>query len=282
MARYVSWFANLSLGALACFLLAQTINTVVAASLSPSPVGIEASQAEGATEAGAPRDPQIILSRNLFNASTLSPEAGALPAEEEDLEATQLPLTLLGTAASEVPELSWAAIEDRESQQTLVLRIGDGVRNQAQVRRIERKRIVLEERGTLRELALAEVEGVAASPRASLPVSARSRPRGPRVTPQAAPPAESPRSPAQLFSEARALLHGLDGQVEASVGRHDEDERASAPLTVGRHEFDAPPLGHAHVAQDDVGGLFERGAQPRLPVLGLHDFVSGVHQNEAE
>jgi general secretion pathway protein C len=205
MARYVSWFANLSLGALACFLLAQTINTVVAASLSPSPVGIEASQAEGATEAGAPRDPQIILSRNLFNASTLSPEAGALPAEEEDLEATQLPLTLLGTAASEVPELSWAAIEDRESQQTLVLRIGDGVRNQAQVRRIERKRIVLEERGTLRELALAEVEGVAASPRASLPVSARSRPRGPRVTPQAAPPAESPRSPAQLFSEARIL-----------------------------------------------------------------------------
>jgi general secretion pathway protein C len=205
MVRYVSWFANLSLGALACFLLAQTINTVVAASLSPSPVGIATPLAESAAEAGAPRDPQIILTRNLFNASTLSPEAGALVAEEEDLEATQLPLTLLGTAASEVLELSWAAIEDRESQQTLVLRIGDGVRNQAQVRRIEPKRIVLEERGTLRELALAEVEGLVASPRPGLPVSARSRPRGGRVTPQAAPPEEGPRSPAQLFSEARIL-----------------------------------------------------------------------------
>lgn len=216
MARYVSWFANLSLGVLACFLLAQSINTVVASLLSPSPVGAVAERAEGAGGPPATRDPQIILTRNLFNASTLAPEAGALAAaEEEELEATQLPLTLLGTAAAEDPGLSWAAIEDRESQQTLVLRIGDSVRNQAQVRRIERKRIVLEERGTLRELALEEAESLAEAAPPRPQIAARTRPRGPRVTPPqiAAPPEEGVRSPAQLFSEARILPKYEAGQM---------------------------------------------------------------------
>jgi general secretion pathway protein C len=215
MARYVSWFANLSLGALACFLLAQSINTVVASLLSPSPVGATAERADGAAGPPVARDPQIILTRNLFNASTLTPEPGALPAAEEDLEATQLPLTLLGTAAAEDPGLSWAAIEDRESQQTLVLRIGDSVRNQAQVRRIERKRIVLEERGTLRELALEETADLAAAPAPRQQTVARNRTRGPRVTPPppAAPPEEGMRSPAQLFSEARILPKYEAGQM---------------------------------------------------------------------
>ena len=215
MARYVSWFANLSLGALACFLLAQSINTVVAAFLASSPVGTEPAPTDGTAAPGAARDPQIILTRNLFHASTLSPAVGALPAEDEVLEATQLPLTLLGTAAAEVPELSWAAIEDRESQQTLVLRIGDSVRNQAQLRRIERKRIVLEERGALRELALEEPEGLVSTPAPSLPALARNRPRGPRVTPpqMAVAPEEGPRSPAQLFSEARILPKYDAGQM---------------------------------------------------------------------
>jgi type II secretion system protein C len=215
MARYVSWFANLSLGALACFLLAQSINTVVASLLSPSPVGATAERADGAAGPPVARDPQIILTRNLFNASTLTPEPGALPAAEEDLEATQLPLTLLGTAAAEDPGLSWAAIEDRESQQTLVLRIGDSVRSQAVVRRIERKRIVLEERGALRELALEEVEGVATAAAPPGVPAPRRRQRGPRLTPPqtAAAPQEGLRSPAQLFNEARVLPKYEAGQM---------------------------------------------------------------------
>jgi len=213
MARYVSWFANLSLGALACFLLAQSINTIIGASLSATPEGIQVPPSGDGSDPKVDRDPQVILARNLFNASTLSPQAGSLPSEEEVLEATQLPLTLLGTAAAEVPEISWAAIEDRESQQTLVLRIGDSVRNQAQVRRIERRRIVLEERGTLRELALAESESLVASQRPSLPVNARRRPRGARVMPQQTPNAEGVRSPAQLFSEARILPRYEAGEM---------------------------------------------------------------------
>jgi general secretion pathway protein C len=215
MARYVSWFANLSLGALACFLLAQSINTVLEALLAPAPLGEIRQRAAEAPTAGERPDPQIILTRNLFNASTLAPAPGSLAAEPEVLEATQLPLTLLGTAAAEIPDLSWAAVEDRESQQTLVLRVGDSVRNQAQVRRIERKRIVLEERGTLRELALEEPEDLASSPAPRPVTAARSRPRGPRVTPpqMAAPREEGIRSPAQLFSEARILPKYEAGQM---------------------------------------------------------------------
>src|SRR5262245_3131893 len=124
MARYASWVVNVALGAVACFLAAQGANNVLAALLTSSPPGdpIPAAAAAPALSR-AWSDREIILTRNLFNASTLAPALGTVPLEEE-LEATQLPLTLHGTAAVEPVELSWAAIEDREKQQTLTLRIG--------------------------------------------------------------------------------------------------------------------------------------------------------------
>jgi general secretion pathway protein C len=217
MARFASWGVNAALAVLACFLLAQSVNSVFAALLTDVPSGGAAGSAEPGAAAGrAWSDYEVILTRNLFNASTLTPEAGAVLEETEVLEATQLPLTLLGTAAADLPELSWAAIEDRESQQTLVLRIDDAVRNQAVVRRIERKRIVLEEKGALRELALEEPAELARTP---APV--RPMPRTPRARRQAAAPLaelpttpeEGPRSPARLFSEARILPKYEDGQM---------------------------------------------------------------------
>jgi general secretion pathway protein C len=217
MTRYASWVANAALLTLGCFLLAQSANTVFAALLAAPSSAAPAPAAAAPSTARTPGDRAIILSRNLFNASTLTtPEAGAVAAEDEVLEATQLPLTLTGTAAAEVPELSWAAIEDRESQQTLVLRIGDSVRNQAQVKRIERKRIVLEENGALRELALAEPDGIPSLPipgpgRPAARVAARPRPPPP-APPQVAP-AEGPRSPAQLFNDARILPKYEAGQM---------------------------------------------------------------------
>jgi general secretion pathway protein C len=219
MARYVSWVVNSALGVLACFLLAHSVNSVLAALLAVPPAGTSATTSAGPPTASRPwSDREIILERNLFNASTLTPAAGAL-AEAEVLEATELPLTLLGTAAAADPELSWAAIEDRESQQTLVLRIGDSVRNQAQVRRIERKRIVLEENGALRELALAEADGLPTAP-APLRPAARTAARAPRPRPMSPPPnpATMPdetaaRSPARLFSEARILPKYEAGQM---------------------------------------------------------------------
>ena len=217
MARYASWVVNVALAALACFLVAQGANSVLAAILTSTPSGDPPAEAPAAPALSrAWSDREIILTRNLFNASILTPAVTAVP-EEEDLEATQLPLTLLGTAAAEQPELSWAAIEDRETQQTLTLRIGDSVRNQAQVRRIERKRIVLEENGTLRELALEEPADLPTTPPPRPAVRAARLPSRRPVTPPlpelASGADEGARSPARLFSEARILPKYDAGQM---------------------------------------------------------------------
>ena len=218
MARYVSWVVNVALLALSCWFVAQGAIRVIDAWFTPLPVGDASapSASEAAARPGA--DPQIILTRNLFNASILAPET-PIAALEEALEATRLPLNLLGTAAADAPELSWAAIEDRESQQTLVLRNGDGIRNQAKVVRIERKRVVLDEGGALRELALDEPEGPAIASAPARPVARANPPRrGVRALPQppgaegAAAPA-GPRTPAQLFQDARILPKYTEGQM---------------------------------------------------------------------
>ncbi len=219
MARYASWVVNVALGALACFLVAQGANRVLAALLTTTPSGNPIPAAPAAPPLSrSGTDREIILTRNLFNASTLTP-ASALAVEEEDLEATQLPLTLHGTAATEDPKLSWAAIEDREKQQTLTVSIDDSVGDgRAVVRRIERKRVVLEENGVLRELALPEPADLPTSPAPPRPAvrAARlpsRRPMAPPLPELASAADEGARSPARLFSEARILPKYDSGQM---------------------------------------------------------------------
>jgi hypothetical protein len=112
MARYLGWLANTVLLVLCCLFAAKTVNAVIGSTLAAAQ-GPRAAASETQT-ASAPdwSDRQVILTRNLFNASLLAP-AGAQEVEE-DLEATRLPLTLLGTVAALEPENAWAAIEDRE------------------------------------------------------------------------------------------------------------------------------------------------------------------------
>ena len=66
----------------------------------------------------------------------------------------ELTLTVLGTFAANEPSLSRATLHDRESQQTLVVGVGDEIGGQALVVAIERERVVLREHGALRELTL--------------------------------------------------------------------------------------------------------------------------------
>jgi hypothetical protein len=75
---------------------------------------------------------------------------------EEDLEATKLPLKLLGTATHSDPSLAWAAVQDLKNRNHLVVRVEDRLLEQARVVRIERGRIVLENKGRREELALEE------------------------------------------------------------------------------------------------------------------------------
>ena len=220
MARYVSWVVNLGFLALSCWFVAQATLLLIDTWSMPLPSGDALDLAQAPAAAGSPADPQIILSRNLFNASLLAPQSPSDHLDDVlDLEATQLPLTLLGTAASDDPALSWAAIQDRESQQTLVVRNQDTIRNQAKVVRIERRRVVLDEGGAWRELALAGEDEAPAPKVAALPGAARANARrGARPLPQPAaeapaPAPTNPRTPAQLFQDARILPKYTEGQM---------------------------------------------------------------------
>ena len=99
MARYSSWLANAVLLVVCCALVASTTNAVFAALLTPEPV---ASGAVSARPEAADRrsweDREVILSRNLFNASLLSPSRRRRNPIEEDepLRVTVIEYATLG------------------------------------------------------------------------------------------------------------------------------------------------------------------------------------------
>lgn len=220
MARYLGWLANTVLFVFCCLFTAKTVNAVIGSSLAAS---AESAVSPAETQvAAAPTwdDRQVILTRNLFNASLLAPVGPA--AIEEDLEATKLPLTLLGTVAALEPENAWAAVEDRDSKLTRTVRVDDELRPGATVLRIERRRIVLEENGSPRELLLAEDPAVVAvaKPSGRTPVPRPRRAPAPRQLPQAAAPPQPQtappldvRNPATLFAQARILPKYENGQM---------------------------------------------------------------------
>ncbi len=153
MGRNLSWLANAALFVFCCSLAADTANAVFAALLDPGPAPAVAGQ-HSPSRAPSWQDRQVILSRNLFNASTLAPPVEIPP---EDLEATRLPLKLHATAASNDSTQSLAIVEDLESGESTVVRVGGDLSNgKATVLLIERKRVVLTENGSTRELTFDE------------------------------------------------------------------------------------------------------------------------------
>jgi general secretion pathway protein C len=221
--------ANGALLVVCCFLAAKIVAAVTAEILTPAP-------ADDAVLAPRPdpighgaSDPQEILRRNPFNVSTLGPK---LPLDDDEVYAkTKLPLRLLGTAASADAERSWAAVEDLDTREHLVVRPNDQLKGQARVIRIDRRRIVLQNGPRREELGLEEGEA-APPPRQSARTPARARRRpAPRNPGRNNPRAEVrqlgenrfavPRSdvqsiannPAALFSQARILPKYQDGEM---------------------------------------------------------------------
>jgi hypothetical protein len=153
MLQPVSWGLNTALGVLCCFLLAR-IGVTLADELlyAPPDLGAPDDATASAPAATGGDDPQVIVSRNLFDADFLAPVKPA-PPPEEPIEATELPLGLLGTAVTPGPEPGWAAIWNLESRESQVVTAGDELGDgEATVVRIERERVVLSENGDLREL----------------------------------------------------------------------------------------------------------------------------------
>jgi general secretion pathway protein C len=173
MGRTLSWTANTGLFVLCCFLVANTANSVFAALLTPTVAAVAAEPAAAAPAGRSWENTQVILTRNLFNASILAP-AAAPPPVNASLEDTRLPLELRGTAAASNPLHSWAAVEDKQSREVEVVQVGSRLKNRnAEVVRIERRLIVLSENGEHRKLTLDD-DPLPGSPTAT---SSRSRSR---------------------------------------------------------------------------------------------------------
>jgi len=233
MGQYLSWLANGVLFVLCCYMVADTTNEVFAALLTPEPAEVSAPAVETAIPRRPWSDREVILTRNLFNASLLAPPRPPEPPPEEELAATQLPLRLLGTAAVIPADASWAAVVDESERRTLIVGVGDKL-NKATVKHIERRRLVLSEGGKLRELVLDEDVGAVGKTGAAVTKGrAARRGRSARKPPQKhkSPPARVTRldedrfkverddieevmdNPTNLFSQARILPKYEEGEM---------------------------------------------------------------------
>jgi general secretion pathway protein C len=222
MGSVLSWTANSVLFAIGCLLAADTANEVIAAAFLPStPEEVAPRTPPPPPRARSWAEREIILTRNLFHSSTEAPALTAAQLEEE-LEKSRLPVTLLGTFASSDPALSRATLMDKEKNETLVVGIGDQIKNTAEVQRIERRRVVLIENGAPRELTIGEDElGSPTIQRANNPRMAarRAAARGGfrRADTGVAIPREtinrSLQDPSELLTQARVLPKFENGQM---------------------------------------------------------------------
>lgn len=217
MGSVLSWTANGILFVLGCFLAADTANQIIAAALIPaSPEAVAPSAPPAPPRPRTWAERQIILTRNLFHSSVQAPTAAEI---EENLEASRLPVTLLGTFAASDPALSRATLLDKEKNETLVVAIGDQIKSVALVTRIERRRVVLTENGAPRELTIGDEKDVQPSVRrANAPRRAAARAAA-RSERRAGIPVsreqiqETIRNPGDLLSQARVLPKFEGGQM---------------------------------------------------------------------
>jgi len=213
MNRTAILIANGALLVLSCFLAARILAAVAAELLAPPPAEAAVlSQPVDPAGHGA-NDPRVILSRNLFEVSTLGPQ----PAEDEEVYAeTTLALRLLGTAASPDATHSMAAVEDLDTRQHLVVRPGDELKGRARVIRIDRRRIVLQNGPRREELRLEE-----APPRAQTRRSARNPPSRRRSRASTRP----------ALDDMKANVRRL-GENRFSVPRSDVESVANNPAAL--------------------------------------------------
>jgi general secretion pathway protein C len=221
MGSVLSWTANSVLFAIGCLLAADTANEVIAAVLLPA-ASPEVVAPRAAPPATPPRtrtwaEREIILTRNLFHSSLVAPELTAQQIEE-NLEKSRLPVTLLGTFAATDPNLSRATLQDKEKNETLVVGIGDQIKNVALVQRIERRRVILQENGAPRELTIGDDEEGKPSIQRASPARRRTASAPVRQTQSGVAVSrdaiqKSMRDPSELLSQARVLPKFESGQM---------------------------------------------------------------------
>lgn len=170
--RIVTLSVNGALAVLCCWLVAGMAGDVAGGLLAPAAPSEAAPLPAEPPSARSWSDRKVILDRNLFH-SAIATDAGP---DREDLAATKLPLKLLGTAARGDARSSWAAVEDLEKRQHVVVRVADRLQGKAEVVRIERRRIVLRNGGRLEELSLGEETQASATRTSTRRVASSRRP----------------------------------------------------------------------------------------------------------
>lgn len=157
LGKLATWLLDATLFTLCCYTAAGLVTAWADEWMAADP-SIRPPAAVAVAEPGREwSDRRVILDRNLFQASTLLPaQPVAAPAEpaDEKLQATRLPLRLLGTVASIEADAAYAAVEDQRNRKKSVLRVGEGLSDEATVLRIERRRIVIQNGTKREELAL--------------------------------------------------------------------------------------------------------------------------------
>jgi general secretion pathway protein C len=160
----------------------------------------------------------LISERNLFH-SQAGPSEAPEPTEEP-LAESKLSVKLHGTAATIPPEFGVAAVEDLKTHEHLQVRAGDMLQG-ARVVRVERSRIVVDNRGRLEEILLEDAPAPApGARRLTQRFAAAQKDGAPETTPSAEPAALG------LFREAdlRPKLEGTT-MVGMIVNRVSEGSR---------------------------------------------------------
>jgi type II secretion system protein C len=205
--------AQLLLVALCVFVTYEGARSLVSAAPIPDTPQLPAVHSEdGAQDFTRYR---VIQERNLFQSASSEPAPPPPPpVEEEDLEESKLRLRLLGTAASEIPELSVASIEDLVGSKRVAVRVGDQVAGATLVR-VERHRVVLDNHGKREQLSLDETQSSASSP-ALQKARGRSQRARNRQRPQA-PRREARKEALARTRAAQAAQGGAIGRILQSI-----------------------------------------------------------------
>jgi general secretion pathway protein C len=200
MGPWVIKALNFVLLGASCFLVAGVVTEIGGEAIEPPPLSNEVHRIESG-DAVAAASPSAILDRNLFGAQLAGEAQIANTIEldsDENLEATKLPLRLLGTAAARDVDRSRAAIQDEKTRKHIVVAVGDELAGHTRVRvkDIQRSRVVLDNRGKLEELALHDDDD-----RPKLKVKRRPSVREARRKP-----------PKDTLNNRLAKINGQDGQ----------------------------------------------------------------------
>jgi type II secretion system protein C len=221
----------------------------------------------------------LIYQRDLFRRQVGPTEAAPLPTEEP-LEESKLAVKLHGTAATEPPEFSVAAVEDLKTREHFQVRAGDVLQG-ARVVRIERSRIVVENNGRLEEILLDE-EAAPAAPASAKRRRSASAARGARERSASRSRSEQRNSEKQatrVAERVRRLTQRFAAQGQAASAT--PTGAGASGLSLFRQADLRPKLEGTTVVGLVVNRVAE-GTQLESAGLAAGDVITGVNGTSLE